>query len=90
MCTAVAKLFTTEGPAHNVWHKRQTGALCFVRDSSKRSYFIRLYCLVKCELVWEEEMYDAIYINQSKEWLLDFEGRVSNKPSSYKYIPYSF
>lgn len=24
-------------------------------------------------------MYDAIYINQSKEWLLDFEGRVSFK-----------
>lgn len=79
MCTAVAKLFTTEGPSHSVWIKRQTGALCFVRDSSKRSYFIRLYCLIKSELVWEEEMYDAIYINQSKEWLLDFEGRVSFK-----------
>lgn len=82
MCTAVAKLFTTEGPVHSDWHQRQTGALCFVRDSAKRSYFMRLYCLIKCEMVWEEEMYDAIYINQSKEWLLDFEGRVRNLHTS--------
>lgn len=78
MCTTVAKLFTTEAPAHSTWIKRNTGALCFVRDSAKRSYFMRMYCLARSELVWEEEMYDAIYINQSKEWLIDFEGRVSS------------
>lgn len=78
MCTAVAQLFTTEPPAHSIWTKRNTGALCFVRDSSKRSYFIRIYCLLKNELVWEEEVYESIYINKSKEYLLDFEGRVSS------------
>ena len=78
MCTAVAQLYTTEQPAHSIWIKRNTGVLCFVRDSSKRSYFIRVYCLLKNEMVWEEEIYDSIYINKSKEYLLDFEGRVIN------------
>lgn len=78
MCTAVAQLYTTEPPAHSIWIKRNTGALCFVRDSSKRSYFMRIYCLIKNELVWEEEIYESIFINKSKEYLLDFEGRVSH------------
>lgn len=75
MCTAVAKVYTTEAPAHAAWLHRHTGVLCFVRDSSRRSYFMRLFCLVRGELVWEEEIYEAIYLNMSKEWLLDFEGR---------------
>lgn len=75
MCTAVAKVYATEAPAHAAWLHRHTGVLCFVRDSSRRSYFMRLFCLVRGELVWEEEIYEAIYLNMSKEWLLDFEGR---------------
>lgn len=76
LCTAVVQLYTTEQPAHSIWIKRNTGVLCFVRDSLKRSYFMRLYCLLKNELVWEEEMYESIFVNKSKEYLLDFEGRV--------------
>lgn len=85
MCTAVAQLYTTEPPAHSIWIKRNTGALCFVRDSSKRSYFMRIYCLIKNELVWEEEIYESIFINKSKEYLLDFEGRVSHYFLFYSY-----
>lgn len=77
MCTAVVQLFTTEAPAHSAWTKRLNGVLCFVRDSSKRSYFMRIYCLLKNELVWEEEMYESLYINKSRDFLLSFEGSVS-------------
>lgn len=76
MATAVVQLYTTESPAHSLWIKRTTGIACFIRDSTKRSYFVRVYCLLKNELFWEEEMYESIYINKSKEYLLDFEGRV--------------
>lgn len=77
MCTAVVQLYTTEPAAHSAWIRRLTGVLCFVRDSSKRSYFMRVYCLLKNELIWEEEMYERIIIHKSRDYLLNFEGRVS-------------
>lgn len=76
MSTAVIQLFTTEAPAHSAWIKRLSGIACFVRDSSKRSYFIRVYCIAKHELIWEEEMYESILINKPREFLISFEGQV--------------
>ncbi|KAL7022101.1 hypothetical protein ACKWTF_012133 [Chironomus riparius] len=73
-CTTVAQIYQTEAP-HTRWMKRYTGALCFVKDNSNRSYFARLFCLVKHELVWEQEMYDTIEINKVKPFLLTFEGQ---------------
>ncbi|XP_055313084.1 actin nucleation-promoting factor WASL-like isoform X2 [Sitodiplosis mosellana] len=75
MSTAVVQLFTTEAPAHSAWSKRLSGIACFVRDSSKRSYFIRVYCMAKHELVWEEEMYDTIVVGKPREFLINFEGQ---------------
>lgn len=77
MSTAVVQLFTTEAPAHSAWMKRLSGIACFVRDSSKRSYFIRVYCMAKHELIWEEEMYDTIVVGKPREFLINFEGQVS-------------
>lgn len=76
MCTAVVQLFTTSAPAHSSWTRRLTGILCFVRDSSRRSYFMRIYNILKNELVWEEEMYDSILLNKSRDFLITFEGQV--------------
>lgn len=76
-CTTVAQIYQTETP-HTKWLKRYTGALCFVKDNSKRSYFARLFCLVRYEMVWEQEMYDTIEINKVKPYLLTFEGQVNN------------
>ncbi|XP_031640580.1 neural Wiskott-Aldrich syndrome protein [Contarinia nasturtii] len=75
LSTAVVQLFTTEAPAHSAWIKRLSGIACFVRDSSKRSYFIRAYCMMKHELVWEEEMYDSIMVGKPREFLINFEGQ---------------
>ena len=76
MCTAVAQLFITEPPAHSHWKKRNTGALCFIKDSAKRSYYCRLYCLLRNELVWEQEMYDSIDITLPRPYLINMEGEV--------------
>jgi len=73
-CTAVVQVFSTEPPAHSHWVKLHTGALCFVKDSVKRSYFMRLYCLKKNALVWEQEVYDPFSINRPRPYLLTFEG----------------
>lgn len=80
MSTAVVQLYTTDGPAHSAWHKRMSGIACFVRDSTKRSYFIRVYCMAKHELAWEEEMYDTIIVSKPREFLISFEGQVRYKP----------
>lgn len=73
-CTAVVQVFTTEPPAHSHWVKLHTGALCFVKDNVKRSYFMRLYCLKKNCLVWEQEVYDPFNVNRPRPYLLTFEG----------------
>ncbi|XP_063700312.1 actin nucleation-promoting factor WASL [Culicoides brevitarsis] len=72
--TAVVQLFSTEPPAHSTWVKRHTGVLCFVKDSSRRSYFMQLYCLSRNELVWEHEVYEPFIINRPRQYLLTFEG----------------
>lgn len=86
MSTAVIQLYTTEAPAHSAWHKRMSGMACFVRDSSKRSYFIRVYCMAKHELVWEEEMYDSIIVSKPREFLISFEGQVRFHSVIYTYL----
>lgn len=81
MSTAVVQLFTTEAPTHSTWVKRLSGIACFVKDSSKRSYFIRVYCMMKHEMVLEEEMYETILINKPREFMITFEGQVWMTPT---------
>lgn len=75
-CTTVAQLFITEGPTHSRWIKKYTGALCFIKDNAKRSYYCRMFCLMRHEMVWEQEMYDTIDIARTRPYLLTFEGQV--------------
>lgn len=72
--TAVVQIYKTEGSAHAHWKKRHTGVVCFVKDSSIRSYFMRAYCLIKNELIWEHEIYDDMEVVKSRPFLLTFEG----------------
>lgn len=76
-CTTVAQLYQTEGPSHQRWIKKFTGALCFIKDNGKRSYYCRMFCLMRHEMVWEQEMYDTIDIVRTRPYLLTFEGQVS-------------
>lgn len=78
MATAVIQVFKTEGTAHSHWKKKLTGVLCIVRDSSKKSYFMRVYCLIKNELAWEHEYYETLEVHKARPYLLTFEGHVSN------------
>lgn len=72
--TAVVQIYKTEGSAHSHWKKKHTGVVCFVKDSAIRSYFLRAYCLIKNELIWEHEIYDGMQIVRSRPFLLTFEG----------------
>uniref|UniRef100_A0A1A9WVG9 WH1 domain-containing protein n=1 Tax=Glossina brevipalpis TaxID=37001 RepID=A0A1A9WVG9_9MUSC len=72
--TAVVQIYKTEASAHSHWKKKFTGVVCFVKDSAQRSYFLRAYCLIKHELIWEHELYDSMKINKARPYLLTFEG----------------
>ncbi|XP_030573966.1 neural Wiskott-Aldrich syndrome protein [Drosophila novamexicana] len=76
--TAVVQIYKTEGNAHSHWKKKHTGVVCFVKDSAIRSYFLRAYCLIKNELIWEHEIYDGMQIVKSRPFLLTFEGSDGN------------
>ncbi|KAI8118358.1 Wiskott-Aldrich syndrome protein [Lucilia cuprina] len=73
--TAVVQIYKTEASAHSHWKKKYTGVVCFVKDSAIRSYFLRAYCLIKHELIWEHELYDEMKINKARPFLITFEGQ---------------
>ncbi|KAM7081604.1 LOW QUALITY PROTEIN: actin nucleation-promoting factor WAS [Ciconia maguari] len=58
LATAVVQLVVAEpGARGGPWAKRGCGVACLVRDSPRRSYFIRLYCLAAGSLWWEQELH---------------------------------
>ncbi|OWR40727.1 Wiskott-Aldrich syndrome protein [Danaus plexippus plexippus] len=73
LATAVVQLFTTEGPDHSEWKKKDTGVLCLIKDNSKRSYFFRIYCLYRRSLIWEHEVYLQIEYKNPRPYLHTFE-----------------
>ncbi|XP_045457076.1 neural Wiskott-Aldrich syndrome protein-like [Melitaea cinxia] len=73
LATAVVQLFTTEGPAHSEWKKKDTGVLCLIKDNSKRSYFFRIYCLYRKAMIWEHEVYLQIDYKSPRPYLHTFE-----------------
>ncbi|KAG5671604.1 hypothetical protein PVAND_001797 [Polypedilum vanderplanki] len=74
-CTTIAQLFQTEPPFYRKWMKKHTGVLCFVKDNAKRSYYLRMYCLINYQMVYEQEIYDNIEICREKPYLITFEGQ---------------
>ncbi|XP_021695333.1 neural Wiskott-Aldrich syndrome protein [Aedes aegypti] len=74
-CTAVVQLYMTQSPAHASWMKKWTGALCFIKDNIRKSYFFRLYCLKANRMVWEQEIYNGIEVTKPRPFLMVFEGQ---------------
>ncbi|VVC96050.1 unnamed protein product, partial [Leptidea sinapis] len=73
LATSVVQLFTTEGPGHTEWKKKDTGVLCLIKDNSKRSYFFRIYCLYRRAMIWEHEVYMQIDYRSPRPYLHTFE-----------------
>ncbi|KAI5734706.1 hypothetical protein M8J77_009712 [Diaphorina citri] len=73
LSTTVIQLFTTDGPNDNEWHKRCFGILCLVKDNPRKSYFFRLYCLTRKQLLWEHELYTGMDYMAPQNFLHIFE-----------------
>ncbi|XP_022238301.1 neural Wiskott-Aldrich syndrome protein-like isoform X2 [Limulus polyphemus] len=57
LATAVVQVFLSEPPQHCQWLKHCCGVACFVKDSTRRSYFIRVYDMDKKKGAWQQELY---------------------------------
>lgn len=78
LATAVVQLFSTDGPAHNQWFKRDTGILCLIKDNQRKSYFFRIYCMQRRAMIWEHEVYTQIEYKNPRPFLHTFEAEVIN------------
>lgn len=72
-CTTIAQIFEAN---NSRWVKKCSGVLCFIKDMSKRSYFMRMYCLLLHKTLWEHEIYNELKIDKVRPFLLEFEGQV--------------
>lgn len=77
LVTTVVQVFQTGAPDHGSWRKRDSGVLVLVKDNSRRSYFFRLYCITRRQLVWEHEVYSNMEYNTPKPFFHMFEAEVS-------------
>lgn len=74
LSTSVIQLFQTSPPDHSCWIIRDTGVLCVVKDNSRRAYFFRIYCPIRKQLLWQQEMYNNLEYYNPKPLLHTFEG----------------
>lgn len=77
LAAGVVQVFVTDPPDHSAWRRFDAGVLCLVKDNQRRSYFFRLYCLTRCQMVWEHEVYNSMDYKCPKMWLHTFEGEDS-------------
>jgi neural Wiskott-Aldrich syndrome protein len=73
LCTTVAQLYEAN---NSRWVIKYAGILCFIKDRSKKSYFMRMYCLRSLKTLWEHEIYNELEIDRVRPFLLEFEGQV--------------
>ncbi|XP_047102964.1 neural Wiskott-Aldrich syndrome protein-like [Schistocerca piceifrons] len=74
LASAVIQLFVSDPPDHSSWRKYDAGVLCLVKDNSRKSYFFRLYCLTRKQMVWEHEVYKGFDYKTLRPFLHSFEG----------------
>ncbi|XP_055882892.1 actin nucleation-promoting factor WASL-like isoform X2 [Biomphalaria glabrata] len=73
LATGVVQLYLADQPDSTRWNKRCCGVACFVKDSSKKSFYIRVYDIKKQQLIWEQELYNNIVYKAPREYFHTFE-----------------
>lgn len=73
---AVVQFFSTDSPESVEWRQKNFGILCFVRDPNRKSYYFRLYCPIRHQLLWEHEMYNGLQYQSPAKFFHCFEAEV--------------
>ncbi|XP_022098026.1 neural Wiskott-Aldrich syndrome protein-like isoform X2 [Acanthaster planci] len=72
LTTAVVQVFLAQPP--NSWTKKCCGVACFVKDTNNRSYYIRVFDIVRGMKVWEQELYNQFkyFVVEGKQFFHTF------------------
>lgn len=72
--TTVAQVLVAKemGDGHLGWTCAACGVLCIIKDTSVDSYFLRLYCVKRAELLWEQELYIPFKYTASRTYFHTF------------------
>ncbi|XP_018413508.1 PREDICTED: wiskott-Aldrich syndrome protein [Nanorana parkeri] len=70
LATTVVQLYLAR--SNDQWVKHCCGVLCLVKDSPKRSYFIRIYSITEEKLIWEQEVYQQLAYNNPRPYFHTF------------------
>ncbi|XP_058798236.1 actin nucleation-promoting factor WASL-like isoform X2 [Phymastichus coffea] len=73
LAAGIIQLYLTESPRHNEWIKKNTGIITLIRDTSKRSFFLRLYCIQRKAMLWEHEVYNSMDYKAPVNYFHTFE-----------------
>ncbi|XP_001608170.1 neural Wiskott-Aldrich syndrome protein [Nasonia vitripennis] len=73
LAAGIIQLYLTEPPKHNEWIKKNTGIITLIRDTSKRSFFLRLYCIQRKAMLWEHEVYNSMEYKAPFNYFHTFE-----------------
>ncbi|CAL1534562.1 unnamed protein product, partial [Lymnaea stagnalis] len=73
LATGVVQLYLADQNDRNKWTKRFCGVACFVKDSSKKSFFIRVFDIKKHQMIWEQELYTQFTYKTPREYFHTFE-----------------
>ncbi|XP_043979300.1 neural Wiskott-Aldrich syndrome protein [Gambusia affinis] len=74
--TTVAQILQAndcEGESRS-WHRVDCGVVCLIEDTSLQSFFLRLYCVQRAKLLWEQELYIPFKYSASRAYFHTFPG----------------
>lgn len=74
MASAVVQVCFADPPSRSQWNLRHCGVLCFIKDNIKRSYYLRVFCLDRQSVVWEQELYSSFEYCAPRPHFHTFEG----------------
>lgn len=73
---AVVQFFSTDGPEGIEWRQKNFGILSFIKDPNRKSYYFRLYCPIRHQLLWEHELYNGLQYLSLAKFFHCFEAEV--------------
>ncbi|XP_051987001.1 uncharacterized protein si:dkey-197j19.6 isoform X3 [Xyrauchen texanus] len=74
LACSVVQLVIADPPQKKEWKIHSFGIVCLVQDKTLHSTFMRLYCLKKAKLVWEQELYTPFEYSEACPYFHTFPG----------------
>uniref|UniRef100_A0A8C0YMG6 Actin nucleation-promoting factor WASL n=1 Tax=Cyprinus carpio carpio TaxID=630221 RepID=A0A8C0YMG6_CYPCA len=72
LCSAVVQVYGAD--RNSSWVKKCCGVACLVKDSSQRSYFIRVFDMKDGRQLFDQELYNNFSVNCSRPYFITFAG----------------